>query len=296
MSSKLPRRERLNHPSCQSMSPPVDAVRSDEKLPASADVVVIGGGIIGCATAYYLARKHLSVAVVEKGYVACEQSSRNWGWCRQTGRDTRELPLIKQSLMLWAGLNEAIGADTGFRRSGLLYVTKDPAEVARWEDWLEHARQYQIHTQLLSAAEARGLMPGCEEEWRAGLCTPSDGRAEPKNATSAIAEAARGLGVTFHQGCAARCLDTKAGAISSVVTEKGTVRARAVLCAAGAWSSVFFRRHGLDLPQLSVRASVLRTEPAPHVTDAAISAPGFGMRAASMVATRSASAVMPISS
>jgi glycine/D-amino acid oxidase-like deaminating enzyme len=260
------------------MSPPVDAVTSDEKLPASVDVVVVGGGIIGCATAYYLAQKRLSVAVIEKGYVACEQSSRNWGWCRQTGRDTRELPLIKQSLMLWAGLNEAIGADTGFRRSGLLYVTKDPAEVARWEDWLEHARQYQIHTQLLSAAEARGLMPGCEEDWLAGLHTPSDGRAEPANATSAIAEAARGLGVTFHQGCAARCLETKAGAVSSVVTEKGTVRAGAVLCAAGAWSSLFFRRHGLDLPQLSVCASVLRTEPAPHVTDAAISAPGFGMR------------------
>ena len=61
------------------MSPPVAAVNSDERLPAVADVVVIGGGIIGCLSAYYLALKRLSVAVIEKGYIACEQSSRNWG-------------------------------------------------------------------------------------------------------------------------------------------------------------------------------------------------------------------------
>jgi glycine/D-amino acid oxidase-like deaminating enzyme len=56
--------------------------------------------------------------VIEKGYIACEQSSRNWGWCRQTGRDSRELPLIRESLRLWAGLDEAVGGDTGFRQTG----------------------------------------------------------------------------------------------------------------------------------------------------------------------------------
>src|SRR3974390_554776 len=101
------------------MSPPVNPVQSDEGLPAAADVVVGRGGIIRCLSAYYLALKRLSVAVVEKGYIACEQSSRNWGWCRQTGRDSRELPLIRESLMLWAGLNEVVGGDTGFRRTGL---------------------------------------------------------------------------------------------------------------------------------------------------------------------------------
>jgi len=74
------------------MSPPVDPVQSDAKLPKAADVVIIGGGIIGSATAYYLAKRGLSVAVVEKGRIAGEQSSRNWGWCRQrtaTGRKSR---------------------------------------------------------------------------------------------------------------------------------------------------------------------------------------------------------------
>jgi glycine/D-amino acid oxidase-like deaminating enzyme len=260
------------------MSPPVDPVRSDEKLPASADVVVIGGGVIGCAAAYYLARKGLSVVVIEKGHVAGEQSSRNWGWCRQQGRDTREIPLIKESLALWGGLNQELGAETGFRRTGLLYVTRDPTELARWERWMEHARQYQLHTRLLSGAEARALTPGCEEPWIGGLHTPSDGRAEPAHAVPALAEGMRRLGVVLRQGCAARGLETESGAVSAVVTEAGVIRARAVLCAAGAWSSLFCRRHGIDLPQLSVRASVLRTTPGPNVNEAPISAPGFGLR------------------
>ncbi len=121
-------------------------------------------------------------------------------------------------------------------------------------------------------------MPGCEEKWIGGLHTPSDGRAEPDKAAPAIAEAARRLGATLHQGCAARGLETEGGAVSTVVTESGAIRARAVLCAAGAWSSLFCRRHGLDLPQLSVRASVLRTEPGPEVINGAVSAPGFGIR------------------
>jgi glycine/D-amino acid oxidase-like deaminating enzyme len=260
------------------MSPPVDAVKNDEKPPASVDVVIIGGGIIGCVAAYNLAKKGRKVAVVEKGRVGGEQSSRNWGWCRQTGRDTREIPLIKESLALWDGLNKELGSETGFRRTGLLYVTKDEAQLARWERWLDQARQYQVHTRLLSSAEVRAMTPGCEEKWLGGLHTPSDGRAEPSKAAPAIAEAARRLGVTFHQNCAARGLETEGGAVSAVVTEKGAIRTRAVLCAAGAWSSLFCRRHGFDLPQLSVLASVMRTGPAPEIGEAPVSAPDFGYR------------------
>jgi glycine/D-amino acid oxidase-like deaminating enzyme len=260
------------------MSPPVDKIRSDDKLPASASVVIIGGGIIGCSAAYYLAKKGHTVALIEKGHVGGEQSSRNWGWCRQQMRDTREIPLIKESLAIWGGLNEEIGAETGFRRTGLLYVTKDAAALARWEQWLEHARQYQLHTRLLSAAEAQAMMPGCEEKWLGGLHTPSDGRAEPAKAAPAIAEAARKLGVTIHQNCAARGIETERGAVSAVVTEAGTIRTNAVLCAAGAWSRLFCRRHGVDLKQLSVLASVLRTEPAPEVLSNPVGAPNFGMR------------------
>jgi glycine/D-amino acid oxidase-like deaminating enzyme len=160
----------------------------------------------------------------------------------------------------------------------VLYVTQDPQEMAKWERWMEHARSYQLHSRLLSAAEAQAMTPGCDTKWLGGLHTPSDGRAEPSMAGPAIATAARKLGATIHQSCAARGLETEAGAVSGVVTEHGTIRTRKALCAGGAWSSLFCRRHGVDLPQLTVRASVLRTEAAPEVFDSALGTPSFGLR------------------
>ena len=260
------------------MSPPVDPVQSDPKLPKSADVVIIGGGIIGAATAYYLAKRGMSVAVVEKGRIAGEQSSRNWGWCRQQDRDRAEIPLIKESLRIWNDLNNEIGAETGFRQTGVLYVTQDPKELAKWERWMEHAREYQLHSRLLSSAEAQAMTPGCVQKWIGGLHTPADGRAEPSMAGPAIATAARKRGATVHQNCAARGLETEGGAVSGVVTELGTISTKNALCAGGAWSSLFCRRHGVDLPQLTVRASVQRTEPAPEVFDSALGTPDFGIR------------------
>src|SRR6516162_293664 len=140
------------------MSPPVDPVQSDPDLPA--DAVVIGGGIIGVAAAYYLAKKGHRVALLEKGVIAGEQSSRNWGWCRQQNRDLRELPLAMKSVEIWNGLSAELEADTGFRRTGLVYVTTKPADFAEWEAWTLKAREYQMHSRVLSPAEAKEMTPG----------------------------------------------------------------------------------------------------------------------------------------
>src|SRR3712207_7407335 len=135
------------------MSPSILRIPSDDKLPATADAVVIGGGIIGSAAAYFLAKRGLSVALLEKGHVGCEQSSRNWGWCRQQNRDERELPLSGVALQLWDELAAKIGEDIGFRRCGLLYATDNPQQLAEWEKWRDTARQFNVNTKMLSARE-----------------------------------------------------------------------------------------------------------------------------------------------
>ncbi|MEO6361082.1 MAG: FAD-binding oxidoreductase, partial [Sphingomicrobium sp.] len=91
------------------MPAPLSLIQSSPELPTEADAVVMGGGIIGSFTAYYLAKRGLKVALVEKGVVGGEQSSRNWGWCRQQNRDARELPMATRSLDLW----DRFSAETG---------------------------------------------------------------------------------------------------------------------------------------------------------------------------------------
>jgi glycine/D-amino acid oxidase-like deaminating enzyme len=260
------------------MSPPVQRIASNEKLPGAADVVVIGAGIAGSAAAYALAKKGVSVALLEKGRVGGEQSSRNWGWCRQQHRDLRELPLAMKSLEIWGELDRELGADLGFRRTGLLYVTTRPADLALWEAWTLRARDYQMHSRVLSPAEAKAMTPGSTVDWIGGVHSPTDGRAEPALAGPAIAEGARRLGATIHQDCAARGLETEAGRVSGVVTEKGTIRTRAVLCAGGAWSSLFCRRHGVRLPQAGVRATSFATTAVPGVTEGGLSMPDVTIR------------------
>jgi glycine/D-amino acid oxidase-like deaminating enzyme len=243
------------------MSPPVDPVISDSRLPDRTSVVIIGGGIIGTSTALFLAEKGHAVVLCEKGAIGGEQSSRNWGWCRTMGRDAREIPLAIESLRLWRGMNARIGRDTGFRQAGIVYLCENETEIARQEAWLDEARQYQLDARLLRGADMDALLPGASGRFIGALHTPTDGRAEPSQAAPAIAEAARAAGAAIVTQCAVRGIETQAGRVSGVVTEKGRIGCDAVVLAGGAWSRLFCGNAGIDLPQLKVLASVFRTAP-----------------------------------
>ena len=141
------------------MLQPLRTIKSSDSVPRSADVVVIGGGIIGVFTAYFLARRGLSVAVVEKGLIAAEQSSRNWGWCRQLNRDARELPMATKALELWEQFAADTGEDTGFSRCGLLYLTDDEAQIAQWAQWHDFGKSAGVMTQVLSSRRSRRARP-----------------------------------------------------------------------------------------------------------------------------------------
>lgn len=260
------------------MSPPVLAVSSDAALPAETDVVVIGAGIAGIATAWELARKGLRVAVLEKGHVAGEQSSRNWGWCRQQNRDARELPLAMLALRMWETLAAETGEDLGFRRSGLVYASHDPAEIALWEDWGRMARAQGLDTRMVTPAELARLLPGNGGSWLGGVHSPTDGRAEPALATSVLARAARRAGATLHQNCAAREIDLSGGRVSGVATEKGLIRCTAAVVAGGAWSGMLLRHHGHPFLQASIQSTSFSTDPAPAVTDGGVAMPDITLR------------------
>jgi len=233
----------------------------DAALADEVDVVVIGGGIIGVCSAHYLAALGQSVMLCEKGIVAGEQSSRNWGWIRQHARDEAELPIMMESNRLWQSLTEEVGEDLGFRQHGVLYLASSEKKLAQRALWLDIAKRHQLQSQLLSASQVAELTGTPQGQWCGGVITPSDARAEPSLAVAAIARAAARRGVKLKEHCAVRSVEQQNGQITGVVTEHGVVKCSRVVLAGGAWSSLFAGNMNIHLPQLSVRSTVVSTTP-----------------------------------
>ncbi|MBS1304233.1 FAD-binding oxidoreductase [Loktanella sp. SALINAS62] len=234
--------------------------RFDAPLPPRTEVVVIGGGIIGVMTVWELARAGVPCVLLEKGRIAGEQSSRNWGWIRAQGRDIAELPIMLDAQAMWPGLAAEAG-DIGLAQTGTLYLAQDDAALARYRDWLDQAAPYQVSSRILSADQVAAQLPGAARRWAGALYTPTDYRAEPWVTVPRFAQAAVAAGATIIEDCAVRTLDLSAGRVAGVVTENGTIACGSVVLAGGAWSSLFLRNHGVTIPQLSVRATVAATVP-----------------------------------
>ncbi|MGR3623455.1 NAD(P)/FAD-dependent oxidoreductase [Pseudophaeobacter sp.] len=258
--------------------PKLPHFQADLALPKRVDAVVVGGGIIGASTALELAERGCSVLLCEKGQIAGEQSSRNWGWVRISQRDPRELPLMAEAMKIWDGLDARTGQPTGYQRSGIVYTAERGREEARLEAWAPQLAEMGLPGQMLRGDLLQQVMPGHQTKTIAGYYTPLDGRAEPQLATHAMATAAQAAGARVMTECAVRSVETEAGRISGVMTERGRVACSAVVVAGGAWSRLFLGNAGVSLPQLKVLNSVLRTSAVPEGPEVALWTKGFSLR------------------
>lgn len=260
------------------MVPTTISVKTSSELPKTTTVVIIGGGIVGLNAALTLAERNISVVVIEKGQIAGEQSSRNLGWVRKTNRLADDVPLAVASDRLWSEMNERVSGEVGYRQEGIMFLSTDDNQIELQKKWLKSIEHLNLDSKIISAKEVDELVPHGKGNWAGALFTPSDGRAEPTLASSAIAIAAIKKGAVVIDGCAARHLDIQNGRVVGVFTEKGKISCDQVLLAGGLWSRKFLGNLGVSLPTLPLICSVFKTKPMEGPTEIAVGAGNFSFR------------------
>lgn len=237
--------------------------QGDAELPAQTEVVIIGGGICGVLTAWSLARRGIPVLLCEKAEIACESSSRAFGWVSELLTALMKTTLARASKGIWRELQAQ--AEVGYREYGLSYLAESAEELDFYRGWIESvAGMGDAGTCILSADDVAARYPGAARRFAGAIHAPSDGSIEPVITTVAVAELARRAGAKIVTGCAVRGLDVQAGRVAGVFTERGHVRASTVLCAANAWSRIFCGNHGVDVPQLYAVFSMGCTDAVPE--------------------------------
>lgn len=231
----------------------------------NAEVIIIGGGIIGNATAYYLAKKGCSVIVLEKSdHIGDGGSSRNGGGVRQSGRDKRELPLAMYGVKnLWPYLSEELEMDVEYYQDGNLRLGKTEEHLRILSSLTNNAASCGLDVRMIGAEESRQICSYLSEEVIGASWCASDGHANPMLATLAYYRKARKLGVRFISGEEVIELRKIKGRARQVVTLNNIYEGETIIVAAGYDSRRIANTVGIDVPMNQALLEVLVTEAQP---------------------------------
>ena len=227
-----------------------------------AEVIIIGGGVIGCATAYYLAKAGTSVIVLEgSDHIGNGGSSRNGGGVRQSGRDPRELPLAMYGIRnLWPHLSEELETDCEYHQDGNLRLGKTEKHREILEGLADRARACGLDVRMIDGDEVRRINPYLSHEVTVASWCPTDGHANPLTTTLGFYKMARRLGARFITGEPVQELRTVKGKIRKVVTPNNVYEGEQVLVAAGLHSREILGTVGIDVPMDGSLLEALVTE------------------------------------
>jgi len=238
-------------------------------LENTAEVIIVGGGIIGCATAYYLAKKSISVIVLEGSEcIGDAGSSRNGGGVRQSGRDPRELPMVMWGIKnLWPNLSEELGVDVEYTQKGNLRLGKTQAHLKMLQGLTDSAVKCGLDVKMINGDEVRKINPYLSSEVIGASWCPTDGHANPLTATLAYYKKARELGVQFITGETVIDLKKIKGKIRKVITQDNIYEGEKVLVASGYDSRDITATVGIDIPMQAIKMECLVTEAEPYMFD-----------------------------
>ena len=232
-------------------------------LPDRAEVVIIGGGVMGASTAFHLAEAGVTdVLLLEKDSLACGSTSKSAGGVRAQFSDAVNIALGIRSLPAFEQFGVRPGGEIDLHQVGYLFLHTDETAWAVAQEAVALQNSLGIPTQLLTAAEAGALSKGVEVGDVIGATFhPRDGYCSPENVVQGYAAGARALGATVRTGVGVTGIETSGGEITGVVTDQGVVATSTVVCAAGAWSREVGRWVGVDLPIDPLRRQIIVTEP-----------------------------------
>jgi sarcosine oxidase, subunit beta len=228
------------------------------KLPASAEVVIIGGGIMGTSIAFHLAEAGVrNIVLIERHTLGSGSSAKPLGGVRATFSDPGNIRLGQRSLEAYERFDETFRTDIGLRQVGYLFLCRDESEVASVDASVRVQNGLGCSSRMVSPAEAREINPFLDPDvLLGGSFSPRDGFAQPSRVVHAYAEAAVQLGVSVCEHTEVLDIDADGGAVREVHTNRGSITTSTIILAAGAWSTKLGELVGVYLPIEPVRRQI----------------------------------------
>ncbi len=232
----------------------------------NSEVIIVGGGVIGCAIAYNLSKDGVSTILIEKDEIGCGGSSRNGGGIRQSARDPRELPLAMYGVKnLWPTLSEELGTDVEYCQGGNFRMGKTEEHLKFLKKLVEQGNSAGLELRMISGEEVREACPYISEEVIGASYCPTDGHGNPMKTTLAFYKRARQLGALFITGESALSLIIKKGRVVGVKTDRNSYTGETVILACGVNSRPLANTAGIDIPMQKVLLEALITEAQPEM-------------------------------
>jgi sarcosine oxidase subunit beta len=232
-------------------------------MSTKADIVIIGGGVMGCAIAYNLARAGLKPVVIEKSDIGGEASGSNGGGVRQSARNLKEMPLAMESIQIYGQLHEELDMDVEYVREGNLRLCTSEEELAAMRQAVANQKKVGLELVMLDRKQVLEINPHVGEKVIGASYCPTDGHVNPFLVTYGFFKKAKSLGARFYTHEEAREIQMQKGRVTGVITDKNTFETDLVVDAAGVAGRKVANLVGLDLPMRPIFSEALITEAYP---------------------------------
>lgn len=236
-------------------------------FPTTAQAVIVGGGIIGCSTAYHLAKLGWEVVLLERHKLTSGTTFHAAGLVGQLRSSANITELLGYSVKLYDTLEQETGQATGWKRNGGLRLACNEERWTEVKRQATTARSFGLDMQLLTPSEARELWPLMDVSDVVGAAfLPTDGQANPSDITLSLAKGARMAGARIVEDCAVLSVEREKGTITGVKTRHGFIRTGIVVACCGQWTRAFAAPLGVTVPLVSMEHQYMVTEPIDGVT------------------------------